>query len=301
MRIKPLPPLKSLVAFEAAARHLSCTLAADELCVTQGAVSRQIKQLERFLGRELFLRQKRALQLTSVGNEYYQSIHKTLNQIAYATAGIVKADSEDHPITIITTNAMASFWLLPRYSQFQQLYPDINLRILATDSLQDIHHSEFDVALFYCRRPPDDLHVTPLFNEAIFPVCSPAYLEKNPHLQTPEKLMQGTLLSLEVNEDWLNWQDWFTACNLPTPAESTRRININNYPLVIQSALNGQGLALAWANLVDDYINSGLLVAPVDTKLVTTSRFYMLEPHRQNLKPDVICFRDWLLSTQTAA
>lgn len=295
MRIKPLPPLKSLVAFEAAARHLSFTQAAEELCVTQGAISRQILLLEDFLGRTLFVRDKRALSLTPTGTEYYDRVQESLLMLAGATGEIVQWKSKQQ-VTVVTTNAMASFWLLPRFSQFQEQYPEIDVRILAVDSLSQLNQHEFDLALFYCRTEPEGLQVTPLFNETVFPVCSPAYLKKKPQLSQAEFFAQSTLLSLEANENWVTWQDWFRECNLPQPPDHTRRMNINNYPLVIQAALNGQGIALAWGNLVDEYLNSGLLVSPVDRTLVTTSQFYMLEQFNAPLKQGVECFRQWLLS-----
>lgn len=297
MRIKPLPPLNSLVAFEAAVRHLSFTRAADELSVTQGAISRQVRHLEDYLGRALFIRDKRVLHLTETGAEYYDSVQQALLLLAGATGDILQWQG-DKQVTVVTTNAMASFWLLPRFSEFQEQYPEVDVRILAVDNLRDVSQNEFDIALFYCRTPPQDLQVTPLFSETIFPVCSPAYLDKHPELRDPQKLASGTLLALDVKEEWVNWSDWFQQCGLPQPAEPARRLKINNYPLVIQSALNGQGLALAWANLVDDYLASGLLVAPVDTTLATTSQFYMLEPSapQSRPKPGVACFRQWLLS-----
>ncbi|MEH6575493.1 MAG: transcriptional regulator GcvA [Amphritea sp.] len=296
MRIKPLPPLNSLVSFEAAARHLSFTRAANELSVTQGAISRQVRHLEDYLGRALFIRDRQTLSLTPTGIDYYDSVQQSLILLAGATGDILQWQG-DQKLTVVTTNAMASFWLLPRFGEFQELHPDIDLRILAVDSLHDVRQSEFDIALFYCRTPPEGLQVTPLFSETVFPVCSPGYLEKHPQLRQPENLAQGTLLSLEVSEEWLTWHDWFRECGLPQPPESTRRLNINNYPLVIQSALNGQGLALAWANLVDDYLASGLLVPPVDTTLITTAQFYMLEPPQQlRPKKGLECFRKWLLS-----
>lgn len=295
MRIKPLPPLKSLVAFEAAARHLSFTQAAEELCVTQGAISRQILLLEDFLGCPLFIRDKRALSLTATGLEYFERVQESLMLLAGATSEIVQWKGKQR-LTVVTTNAMASFWLLPRFNDFQEQHPDIEIRILAVDSLAHLHQYEFDLALFYCRTPPTDMHVTPLFSETVFPVCSPAYLEKHPGLQQAEHLSKGTLLSLEASENWVTWQDWFQECGLPPLPEQTRRINMNNYPLVIQAALNGQGIALAWKILVDDYLDSGLLVPPVDQALVTTSQFYMLEPMTASSKQGVDLFRQWLLT-----
>jgi DNA-binding transcriptional LysR family regulator len=299
MRIKPLPPLNSLVAFEAAARHLSFTKASQDLHVTQGAISRQIRHLEEFLGQNLFVREKRALSLTNTGLEYFASIQQSLTDIASATNNALQFQN-DRQVTIFTTNAMASFWLLPRFSAFQEQYPDIDLRILAVDSLRNVHHTEFDIALFYCRSLPADLDATPLFNETVFPVCSPAYLEKQRNLHTQQSshldLSKGTLLSLEVNEEWVTWQDWFNECGVQQTIQESRKLNINNYPLVIQAALNGQGFALGWANLVDDYLASGLLVRPVDNSFTTQSQFYILQPNTQlRPKEGVALFRQWLL------
>lgn len=293
MRIQPLPPLNSLVAFEAAARHLSFTQAAGELNVTQGAISRQIRHLEEFLGRTLFHRDKRALSVTKTGEDYLNSVQQALLLISSSTGEVMQWQG-DQQITVVTTYAMASFWLLPRFNEFHEQFPDIDLRILAVDSLQDIRRNEFDLALFYCRKPPNDLKPTPLFNETVFPVCSPDYLKKHPGLKDPLKLSEATLLSLEANSEWISWQEWFRECDISPSNKQGARININNYPLVIQSALNGQGLALAWATLVDDYLESGLLVRPVDTTLVTTSRFYMLIPINQRRKKGMDVFCEWL-------
>jgi len=295
MRIKPLPPLKSLVAFEAAARHLSFTQAADELCVTQGAISRQILLLEDYLGRALFIRDKRTLCLTPTGAEYYDRVQESLMLLASATGDIVQWKGKQQ-VTVVTTNAMASYWLLPRLSSFQDSNPNIDVRILAVDSLSQVHQHEFDIALYYCRTPPKDFQVTPLFSETVFPVCSPAYLARNPEIADAENLHKGTLLSLEASEEWVNWQDLFRACDLPLPSDNTRRMNINNYPLVMQAAVNGQGIALAWSILVDDYLNSGVLVAPVEKTLSSTSHFYMLEPQHGSQKKGVECFRQWMKS-----
>ncbi|MEM5527971.1 LysR substrate-binding domain-containing protein [Gammaproteobacteria bacterium AS21] len=297
MQIKPLPPLNSLVAFEAAARHLSFTRAADELNVTQGAVSRQIKHLEEYLGRTLFIRDKRALYLTETGELYYVNVQQSLTHISSSTADIIKWKG-DQQISIATTNAMASFWLLPRFAQFQKHHPDINLRIFAVDSIKQVRQGEFDLAMFFCSVVPKGLEATPLFRENVFPVCSPLYLANNPNISEPIDLINGTLLTLELAEDWVSWQAWFTDNNLKQLPNSCKRLNINNYLLVIQAALNGQGIALAWENLVDDYLTSGLLVKPVEGSMHTESQFYLLQPP-QTLRPKkgVELFKTWLLES----
>jgi len=293
MRIKPLPPLNSLVAFEAAARHLSFTRAADEISVTQGAVSRQVRVLEEFLGIRLFVRDTRNLRMTSIGAQYYETVRNSLHEISQSTGQILQ-HTRDEQITVITSYAMASFWLLPRYNEFQDEHPEIDLRIVSVNSFNDVSHFEYDLALFFRAIPPKDLHVTPLFGEKAFPVCSPKYLERNPALIDPENLTQATLLTLEENEDWVRWRDWFEECGLEIPA-NIRRIKMNNYPLLIQAALNGQGFALGWERLVDDYLESGLLIRPIATEVSTTSQFYLMRPktvNRQKRGAEQFC--EWL-------
>ncbi|WP_020679433.1 LysR substrate-binding domain-containing protein [Marinobacterium rhizophilum] len=298
MKIKPLPPLNSLVAFEAAARHLSFTQAALELSVTQGAISRQIRHLEEYLGRSLFVRDKRQLTLTQTGAEYYDSVQQSLLLISSATGTILQWQGNQQ-LTVVTSNAMASLWLLPRLPEFQDQHPDVDVRILATDSLQGLRNSEFDVALFYCRTPPAGLAATPLFNERVFPVCSPAFLARHSNTESgeggAEDILGTTQLWLDSAEDWLNWNQWFISTGL-APKEPRRRLNLNNYPMLVQAALNGQGVALGWEQLVAGYLQSGLLVRPVAMELNTTARFYMLEPEEpMRRKPGVEQFRHWLL------
>jgi len=294
MKIKPLPPLNSLVAFEAASRHLSFTRAAEELSVTQGAVSRQIRLLESYLGVTLFVRDTRNLRMTDSAAHYYETVKNALQEISESTAGILQRGN-DEQITVITSYAMATFWLLPRYQEFQAEHPDVDLRIVSVNSFGDITSFEYDLALFFRAAPPVDRESVPLFGEKAFPVCSPAYLEKNPQLSKAENLSQATLLTLEENEDWVRWRYWFEQNDL-VMSDSIRRITMNNYPLLIQSALNGQGLALGWERLVDDYLDSGLLVRPVSLELSTTSQFYLMQPkNKRPVKQGAILFSEWLL------
>lgn len=139
--------MNSLIVFEAAARHLSFTQAANELNVTQGAISRQIRQLEEYLGKELFIRANRNISLTPMGLQYYQTIYSALLNVAQATAEIKKWQGE-HQITVATTNAMAALWLLPKVATFQQNNEGVDLRILTTENILDLQKMDFDLALF---------------------------------------------------------------------------------------------------------------------------------------------------------
>ena len=295
MRIKPLPPMNSLIVFEAAARHLSFTKAADELTVTQGAISRQIRQLEEYLGKELFIRSNRNISLTPTGLQYYQTIFSSLLNVAQATAEIKKWQGE-HQITVATTNAMAALWLLPKVASFQQNNEGVDLRILTTENILDLHKMDFDLALFYCRTPPERMNVTTLFPEEVFPVCSPSYLAQFNADSTPEDIFGKALLYLDDSQkDWITWAEWFEAVNYPV-VKPKNRVNINNYPMLLQAAINGQGVALAWGSLIDDYLQSGTLVRPVETVLRTQANFCMLEPSDRGMIPSSVKhFRNWLL------
>ncbi|ENV36560.1 hypothetical protein F959_02507 [Acinetobacter venetianus RAG-1 = CIP 110063] len=294
MKIKPLPPMNSLIVFEAAARHLSFTRAANELNVTQGAISRQIRQLEEYLGKELFVRANRNMYLTPTGLQYYQTVYSALLEVAKATGEIKKWQGE-HQVTVATSNAMAALWLLPKVTAFQQ-QEGIDLRILATDNIFDLHKMDCDIALFYCRVPPVGMNVTTLFPEEVFPVCSPSYLAQFAENVTAEELFGRTLLYLDDSQkDWITWSEWFELVNYPE-VKPKNRVNINNYPMLLQAAMNGQGVALAWGSLVDEYLDNGTLVRPVETVLRTQANFCMLEPSDRGVIPSSVKqFRTWLL------
>lgn len=293
MNIKPLPPLNSLVAFEAAARYLSFTQAARELSVTQGAVSRQVRLLENYLGKALFERSTRAVALTPTGSQYYQIVAQSLGDISQATRDIWRWQGEGR-VTVATTQAMAALWLLPRVNEFQQRYEEIDLRILATDQVQDWQQLDCDIALFYCRQPPTHLRVTPLFPEQVFPVCSPLFLSQCAW-QTAADLLSTKLLHLEsVNSDWIDWAEWLTHMGLDN-VQPRHHTSMNNYPMLLQAAASGQGMALAWSALVDDYLQGGALVRPLDLVMDTPAHFCMLEPpQRYEVPESVQIFRDWL-------
>ncbi|MES2261809.1 MAG: LysR substrate-binding domain-containing protein [Pseudomonadota bacterium] len=305
MKIDPIPPLNSLVAFEAAARHLSFTLAAQELNVTQGAISRQVRVLEDYLGTTLFERTTRTINLSITGSQYYETVHELLTRLARAT-GKIRHWQGAQQVTVLTSTALASLWLLPKVAEFQHDNEEIDLRIIAHDHVKDFSRLDCDLALFYCRTPPKDIEVTPLFPEEIFPVCSPAYLAKHPGLRTPADLHACTWLWLEdPQRDWIGWTEWFQRLGHAS-REPRHRININSYSMLIQSALTGQGIALAWSNLVDNHLQTGALVRPVDTVLKTEAQFCLIEPQGRGLwRQSVKRFRTWLLEqvpdTQTGA
>jgi DNA-binding transcriptional LysR family regulator len=301
MKISPLPPLNGLVAFEAAARHLSFTLAAQELNVTQGAISRQVRLLEDYLGTTLFERTTRTIHLSSSGAQYFETVRDLLTQLARAT-GKIRHWQGAQQVTVQTSTALASLWLLPKVSEFQRDNEEVDLRIIAHDNVKDYSRLDCDLALFYSRTPPKNVVALPLFSEEIFPVCSPAYLAKQPQLHDAADLHTCTWLWLEdPQRDWTGWAEWLHLLGHPGK-DPKHRININSYSMLIQSALTGQGVALAWANLVGDHLQTGALVRPIEASLKTAAQFYLIEPQgRGAWQPSVKRFRAWLIEQAQVA
>jgi len=303
MKIQPLPPLKALVVFEAAARHLSFTLAARELNVTQGAVSRQIHLLEDYLGKSLFTRTTREIHLSPTGSRYYADARQALRQIAQAT-GEIRHWQGTQQVSILTSTAMASLWLLPRVAEFQRAHENIDLRIISDDHVrwqaQEFARLDADLVLYYCSTQPEGMHATALFAEEVFPVCSPEYLQRHAPPASLDALAAHTWLWLEDPQmDWLSWPEWFARLG-HAPLKPRRRININSYSMLIQSALAGQGIALAWSNLTGEHLETGALVRPLAQTLHTGKQFCLLEAADQNggahRRRSIECLRDWLLA-----
>lgn len=287
-----LPPLKSLVYFEAAARLQSFTRASSELNVTQGAVSRQIRQLEAFLGRRLFARKRRQILLTDDGHNYYVSIAHLLEQIGEVTNNLINPGAPNQ-VNLVTSSALASMYLLPKIPAFRQIHGDIQIRIVARDDLSKLDDTDHDMALYYCRKPPPDRDCIVLFREHVFPVCSPDYFSTHREQFDTEEKLNTNLIWLESDEDWINWPEWLRAMEIEIEA-SHNRLVVNHYPMVIQAALAGQGVALAWANLVDPELERGALVRPLEESLRTDAGFYLMLPAGKDPNKQTRIFMDWL-------
>jgi LysR family glycine cleavage system transcriptional activator len=269
-----LPPLQTLRAFESAARLGSFTRAADELAVTQGAISRQVRHLEERLGATLFVRADRGVRLTAAGARYETAVREALTGIAVATAELT-GDQDDGPITVGATNAMASLWLMPRLTGFQRSEPSLEIRVLASNRDRDRASDEVDLAIEYARQSSVGAGLRRLFDERIYPVCSPEYLRERPGPLTAEDLPRETLLDLEDDHpDWMGWSEWFAALGIDNTARR-QPVRVNNYPTLLQAAVAGQGIALGWRHLVDDFISAGSLVPALDVSVPGPGAFFI--------------------------
>lgn len=259
-RSRPLT-LHGLRGFLAAARHLSFTLAANELHLTQSALSRQIQALEEEIGQALFLRYRRQISLTPAGQSLLKAVSAGLRHIDEGVEEL-RAPRLRRQIVVSTFASFASLWLIPRLQGFSQSHPDTDVVCMANDRAVDLERENVDVALRCTHLPPDGPYGRILFPEFVLPVGSPTLAAT---LNTPADLSRHTLLANEEMVErlfpWLSWEAWLARRQLPVP-ESMPRLRFTNHDQVIQAALAGQGIALARGALVADLIDRGRL-APV--------------------------------------
>ncbi len=285
-----LPPLNALRAFEAAARHLSFTRAAQELNVTQAAVSHQVKALEARLGLVLFRRLNRALILTEDGQAYLPPVRDAFDAIAQATRRL-EARQSGGVLTVSTMDSFAAAWLVPRLGRFRAAHGHIDVRITITDRLVDFAHDDVDLAIRYGRGHYPGLSVVRLLTEDIFPVCSPALLRGDNPLASPADLRHHTLLHDDMREDWRMWLMAAAVADV----DPTRGPAFTHSHLVLQAAADGQGVALGRGALVAHDLAAGTLVKPFDISLAADYAYYVVTPTAAAEQPKITAFRDWLL------
>jgi DNA-binding transcriptional LysR family regulator len=290
-----LPPLDLIRGFEAAARTLSFTLAAEELCVTQSAVSRQIRALEEHLGVTLFERRPRSLALTGQGLALQRTAAELLERLQ-ETVNRLRADVASPQLTVTTTGGFASLWLIPRLRTFTALHPDVDVRISATYKAIDLERSLVDVAVRYCRAEEAAEDAVRLFGEELFPVCSPDLLNRGPHpVHTLADLQHHALLhmNMEWASDPMDWDTWLVARGHPglKPAASIR---FDSYEQMIQAAAGGQGVAMGIGRLVSGLMASGQLVAPFCERTIGSRAYFVIRSRLTGDRPQVLAFVNWL-------
>lgn len=272
-----LPPLRALLALEAAVRCGSFTAAARELNVSQPAVSRQIKVLEEALGIAIFSREHRRVVLTDAGKIYHESVASCLVGIAEAGRNLARIASPER-VTIYANYGLAAYWLMPRLTHYQDVNPDIEIVVRTVEQEQRLSDTEFEIAIRFGDGIWRDGDVRPLFNECGFPVCSPGYVSDKGPITTVEALSQHRLLKVQTeNQAWLDWAGFFREFGLKH--QGYLGSTYNNYTLAIQAALAGQGIALGWDQIVDDFLQRGWLVRPIKEEVVTELGYYTVASH----------------------
>jgi LysR family glycine cleavage system transcriptional activator len=287
-----LPSLNGLRAFEAAARHLSFTVAASELNVTQTAISHQIRRLEEELGLRLFVRQNRALALTPEARDYLPGVRAAFNDLRLATDRLLRKD-DGHVLTVSTLASLAAKWLLPRLSIFQESHPGIDVRITTSTSLVDFRAGDVDAAIRYGRGNWAGVRSDWLMADEMFPVCSPALLEGGKPLRCPEDLAHHTLLHSSGGYDD-DWRLWLTAAGLPANISKQPGLSFDLILLTVQAAIDGSGVAMGRTSYVEADIAKGRLVVPFKIALPVDAGFYLVSPEAKADPPKLAAFRQWL-------
>ncbi|MBI5132427.1 MAG: transcriptional regulator GcvA [Rhodopseudomonas palustris] len=290
-----LPSLNGLRAFEAAARHLSFTLAAAELNVTQTAISHQIKRLEQELGVKLFVRQNRALTLTPQARDYLPGIRAAFNDLRLATDRLLRKDN-DRVLTVSTLSSLAAKWLLPRLSAFQEAHTGIDVRITTSTALVDFAKDDVDAAIRYGRGRWPGLRADWLMADQLFPVCSPALLTGGRPLACPQDLAEHTLLHTSGGYDD-DWRLWLTAAGLPPDVSKLPGLTFDMTFMTVQAAIDGLGVAIGRTSYVETDIAKGRLVVPFKIALPDEWGFYLVSPLASADSPKLTAFRQWLIAT----
>lgn len=286
--------LNAFGCFEAAGRHSNFTLAARELGITQAAVSKQIKTLETQLNTRLFERGNRAVALTSEGKKLFEAVTVGLKSIGEAVDDISRAGRAAE-LTITTTVAMASLWLMPYIASFRAEHPGTNIKLVASDAVLDLTEDRVDVAIRYGNGDWPHLDSAFMFGVKFFPVCSPSYLATNP-VRSIEDLKTARLLHLEGPAAAYSEWEWWFASNGVEPGKLDAQLSFNNYPLLVQAALSGQGIILAWGNVIDDLVDSGGLVPMIPGYTPANQSYYVVTNKRRAVREEARIFRRWLLA-----
>ena len=285
-----LPPLNALKAFEAAARSESFTRAAEELCVTPGAVSHQVKALEAMLGVRLFKRERQRLVITESGREYLAVVRDALDRVAVGTARLVQRQGSG-ALTVSASPDFAAKWLVHRLGRFSESHPRMDLRISATARHVDFAREDVDIAVRHGDGGWPGLEAVRLCSERLFPVCSPRLVSGRNRVAEASDLLELPLLRLD---GWKTWTRWFDAAGVADPV--LRGPVLDSASMLIDAAVDGQGVALARTSLAARNLIDGRLVRPVDVSLEMSNTYWIVCPKATSDAPKIAAFRDWLLA-----
>jgi LysR family glycine cleavage system transcriptional activator len=285
-----LPPLNALRAFEAAGRHLSFKKAAEELCVTQGAVSRHILNLEAYLGISLFVRSHRQVSLTAEGTVYLQESRDAFRRISDATTR-ARTKADERTLRIKAPPTCAIRWLVPRLGRFHAKHPDIAVQVTTSHDPVDFDRDQVDVGVHYGHEGNDDRHYERLFDEVLMPVCRKDLIHrKHKRCKARDIAAQVLLHSIRRPSDWRQWLD---AAGL-AGFNASQELSFENSTMTYQGAIDGLGVAIAQKALIADEIASGRLYAPSDIEVRNATAYYFVFPKRQQDLRKIRAFHHWI-------
>lgn len=284
---------KSLLVFHLAAKENSFTKAANKLNIGQPAVSHAVRQLEGILDTTLFKRLHNGVELTNDGELLARHLEKGFNEIQTGLEAVLKKNPQQ--ITLYISTSLASNWLMPRIARFKHSYPDIQLRCITQDTDNEVQKGEFDLCIPLGQVSWEGFQRTKFVDEVITPVCSPSYLENSNQLNKISDLQKHALIHLEERyTSRLDWQRLFDNFGL-NYRHSNADETFNDYAIVLQATIEGQGVALGWKHLVNPLIEQGILVAPLDLEIKTDHPFYILMPKDKTTNKSAQILKEWLL------
>ncbi|MGZ3279184.1 MAG: transcriptional regulator GcvA [Caulobacteraceae bacterium] len=300
MERRRLPPLNALRAFEAAARHLNFSRAADELAVTPGAVSQQIQNLEDYVGAALFKRTPKGLLLTDAAQTALPALREAFDRLAEA-ASLLTAAVDGRRLTVSVAPSFAAKWLVPRLGLFEAAHPQVDVWLSADMEVVDFALGEIDLAIRYGAGRYPGLEVVKLMSETVIPVASPEYLEANP-VHAPADLGHHVLLhdgSPDADDSCPDWSMWLAARGIKG-VDGTRGPRFNQSSLVIEAAAGGRGVALAKRALAQADLDAGRLVAPIQDATAVDFAYFVVHPKAKGRLPQVKAFVSWITAQAQA-
>lgn len=293
------PGLRSLRAFDAAARHLSFTKAAAEMNVTPAAISHQIRELEDQIGATLFTRTSRTMALTREGDILLAASTEAIDSLSVALQRIRKLKNHKQ-LRLSASPSIAAKWLVPRLERFLAKMPGADVRLDVSHTPVDFERDGIDVAIRFGEGKYPGTHIDLLFHDHVFPVCSPKLMHGATPLKTPRDLLKHPLIHLDWEAQglaWPNWRMWMAAAGI-RDFDETAGLHFGQTSLAVQAAIDGQGVALGDSNLVADDLAAGRLVKPFELSLKAPPQFsyWVLSPLEWADAPMVKAFREWILS-----
>jgi LysR family transcriptional regulator, glycine cleavage system transcriptional activator len=295
-----LPRLDYLLAFEAAAITNSFSGASQALNISETAISRKVKLLEHHYKIKFFKRGHRSIQLTPGGQKFFDDISPLLEKLRTISTNLLE-NSLNTSVTIAATNSVAGLYLMPKLSQFSTRYEPVYINLLSSDDDNECLGEDVDLTILRGNGHWTGYAAELLFGETIFPVCSPEFLRKNPGITTLAAVSQSSLIGIQTTHtEWMNWRAWFDLMHHPV-AEFEETVSLNTYPLAIEAAVNGLGIALGWAHLVDHLLEDNKLIRPLGNISARTDHgYYLLKASDGQSFPERDRVENWLLEVSAS-
>lgn len=295
-----LPPLDYFLAFEAAANSQSFAAASRDLNISQSAISRKARLLELHYEVPLFVRGHRSVTLTPQGQKLLDKVSPALQSLRDASRDMLSRHNRNS-VTLAATNSVASLWLMPRLQKFTHGNKQLKIMLVASDDDRECLSDTIDLAILRGDGNWPGYRARLLFGETVFPVCSPAYLAANPALKSLEGLQSHALIEVStLHTEWMNWKIWLDEKGIAMQ-QHDQSVSFNTYPLAVQAAVGGLGVALGWGHLVDRLLESGALVRPLGATSVRSEfGYYLLRPKKRKSFPERTIVENWLLGESAA-